>query len=46
MKDFFDTEKELQPVRESINELVDKVAEKLYHAGKIKGYLANSFYPT
>ncbi|XP_062616942.1 uncharacterized protein LOC134278659 [Saccostrea cucullata] len=36
VEDFFDTEKELDPVREAINKLVDGLAKKLHDAGKIK----------
>ncbi|XP_022344797.2 uncharacterized protein LOC111137580 [Crassostrea virginica] len=36
VEDFFDTETELDPVREAINTLVDDLAKKLYDAGKIK----------
>ena len=34
--DFFDTEKELDPVQKDIENLVDQLANKLYNAGKIK----------
>lgn len=36
IEDFFDVKKELDPVREAINTLVDDLAKKLYDAGKIK----------
>ena len=36
VENFFDCKKELEPVRESINVLVDEFAQKLYNAGKIK----------
>ncbi|KAK3087156.1 hypothetical protein FSP39_002452 [Pinctada imbricata] len=36
IENFFDVEKELNPVREDINQLVDELAQKLYTAGKLK----------
>jgi len=36
VENYFDTEKELDPVREDINQLVDDLANRLYKAGKIK----------
>lgn len=36
IEDFFDVKKELDPVREAINTLVDDLAKKLYDAGKLK----------
>jgi pleckstrin domain-containing family G protein 5 len=36
VEDFF-TPEELQPCRDSISEMVDNLADKLYQAGKITG---------
>lgn len=53
IEDFFDVKKELDPVREAINTLVDDLAKKLYDAGKIKSkqilydnFLSLKNYPT
>ena len=35
--DFFDKEKELEPVKEDISRLVDDLAHRLHAAGKITG---------
>ena len=46
MPNFFDVETELKPVIETINDLVEIIAEKLFKAGKIKGSdCLNSFFP-
>jgi len=36
INDFFDIEKDLEPLRRNIDDLVDHVANKLYNGGKIK----------
>lgn len=36
VEDYFDKEKELDPVRDAITVLVEELAQKLFDAGKIK----------
>ena len=43
VENFFDTEKELDPVRKDIEVLVDNLANKLYDAGKIKSESVDCF---
>lgn len=39
IKDYFNKENELDPVRRDVEELVDELANKLYEAKKIKGIM-------